>query len=197
MSVAFLADYETANNAIKRFHAEFPNGRIIPEIVSEHSDLIKGIILVRTEIYKDFSDAIPVAVDYAYGNVALYPEHMKKFFVEDTFTSAIARSIKLLTPSETRASAEDIERVEKFASIPYQAPADDGWINVEVKSLGSAFEEVAPSIAAPGEPGAPNCSHGFMIRKEGVSPKTGKPFKGWVCSSKNRDFQCKPVWENL
>jgi hypothetical protein len=30
MSVGFLADYETANSAIKRFHEENKNGRIIP-----------------------------------------------------------------------------------------------------------------------------------------------------------------------
>jgi hypothetical protein len=33
MSVGFLADYETANSAIKRFHEENKNGRIIPDII--------------------------------------------------------------------------------------------------------------------------------------------------------------------
>jgi hypothetical protein len=30
-----------------------------------------------------------------------------------------------------------------------------------------------------------SCSHGVMIRKEGVG-KTGKPYKGWVCPDNNR-----------
>jgi hypothetical protein len=195
MSVGFLQDYETAVATIKRFHTEFPNGRIIPDHVEDETDLAKGYITVRTEIYRDFNDPHPSAVDYAYGNIAFYPENMKKWFVEDTVTSSISRAIKLLSPSESRPSFEDMQRVEKLAEVPFPKSLDEGWTSAEVRHIGNALEELAGEIIT-GQPGDKECQHGFMIRKEGVSSKTGKPYKGWTCPSKNRDFQCKAVWEN-
>ena len=189
----FLENYETANATIKRFWNEFANGRINPII--DDKDLLKGYIFVKTEIYRDYNDSLPAVVDYAYGNVAFYPENMKKWFVEDTVTSSISRAIKLLSPSENRPSYEDMERVEKLASVPYPKSLDDVYIPSEVKNMGQALEELAEQIVT-GQPGDKECQHGFMIRKEGISPKTGKPYKGWTCPSKNRDFQCKAVWEN-
>ena len=189
----FLENYETANATIKRFWNEFANGRINPII--DDKDLLKGYIFVKTEIYRDHNDSLPAVVDYAYGNVAFYPENMKKWFVEDTVTSSISRAIKLLSPSENRPSYEDMERVEKLATVPYPKSLDDVYISSEVKNVGEALEELAEQIVT-GQPGDKECQHGFMIRKEGISPKTGKPYKGWTCPSKNRDFQCKAVWEN-
>jgi hypothetical protein len=189
----FLENYETANSTIKRFWVEFPTGRINPLI--DDVDLTKGYIFVKTEIYRDYNDPYPTVVDYAYGNVAFYPEAMKKWFVEDTVTSSISRAIKLLSPSENRPSLEDMERVEKLAAVPYPKSLDDVWAPSEVKHVGEALEELAEAIVT-GQPGDKECQHGFMIRKEGISPKTGKPYKGWTCPSKNRDFQCKAVWEN-
>jgi hypothetical protein len=189
----FLENYETANSTIKRFWVEFPTGRINPVI--DEVDLVKGYIFVKTEIYRDYNDSLPTVVDYAYGNVAFYPEAMKKWFVEDSVTSSISRAIKLLSPSENRPSLEDMQRVEKLAEVPYPKSLDDVWVPTEVKHVGEALEELAEAIVT-GQPGDKECQHGFMIRKEGISPKTGKPYKGWTCPSKNRDFQCKAVWEN-
>jgi hypothetical protein len=189
----FLENYETANATIKRFWVEFPTGRINPVI--DEVDLVKGYIFVKTEIYRDYNDPLPTVVDYAYGNVAFYPEAMKKWFVEDSVTSSISRAIKLLSPSENRPSLEDMQRVEKLAEVPYPKSLDDVWTPTEVKHVGEALEELAEAIVT-GQPGDKECQHGFMIRKEGISPKTGKPYKGWTCPSKNRDFQCKAVWEN-
>jgi hypothetical protein len=194
MNAAFLADYETANSTIKRFWSEFPTGRINPVI--EDKDLSKGFIFVKTEIYKDFQDPYPTVVDYAYGNVAFYPENMKKWFVEDSVTSSIARAIKLLTPSESRPSYEDMERVEKLAVVPFPKSLDEGWTNTEVTHISTAVDQLVETVTSGGQPGDKECQHGFMIRKEGVSPKTGKPYKGWTCPSKNRDFQCRAIWEN-
>jgi hypothetical protein len=189
----FLENYETANATIKRFWVEFPTGRINPVI--DEVDLVKGYIFVKTEIYRDYNDPLPTVVDYAYGNVAFYPEAMKKWFVEDSVTSSISRAIKLLSPSENRPSLEDMQRVEKLAEVPYPKSLDDVWVPTEVKHVGQALEELAEAIVT-GQPGDKECQHGFMIRKEGISPKTGKPYKGWTCPSKNRDFQCRAVWEN-
>ena len=191
----FLENYETANATIKRFWLEFPNGRIIPDHVKDQTDLAKGYITVRTEIYRDQNDALPAVVDYAYGNVAFYPENMKKWFVEDTVTSSEARAIKLLTPSDNRPSYEDMQRVEKLADVPFPKSLDEVHIASNLKSVGEALEDLTEQIVT-GQVSEKECQHGFMIWKTGISPKTGKPYKGWTCPSKNRDFQCQAIWIN-
>lgn len=42
----------------------------------------------------------------------------------------------------------------------------------------------------------PTCKHGYMLLKTGTSAKSGKPYKGWTCSSKDRKEQCDAQWIN-
>jgi len=53
---------------------------------------------------------------------------------------------------------------------------------------------VATELNAKEVPQAPRCQHDFMIHKTGVSAKTGKPYEGYTCPSKNRAEQCPPIW---
>jgi len=194
----FLKDYEGANDTIIRFRREFPFGRITTVIAD--AELAAGWILFRAEIYREFEDQTPSATGYAYGNVAAYPQNMKKWFVEDTETSAIARAIKLLTPSTTRPSKEEMARVE-YEATPSKSE-DDLWASLTVKqteiesgtqSLGTVISLVKDTIqAAP--PQTPMCKHGYMTFKKGVSKTTNKPYTGYTCVSTDRNDQCKPVW---
>ena len=84
--MTFLDNYEDVNSRIKRFRSEFPSGRLIAYV--EDANLKEGWILIKAEAYREYEDAVPSAVDYAYGNVATYPANLKKWFVEDTITSA-------------------------------------------------------------------------------------------------------------
>ena len=191
----FLENYETANDTIIRFRKEYPTGRIVT--VVQDADLAAGWILVRAEIYREYEDTVPSAVDFAYGNVATYPANMKKWFVEDTVTSCIARAIKLLSPSTTRPSREDMARVE-YEATPSKDESDL-WATLTVKQteietgtehIGSVLTLVKEEMTPPQ---SPHCKHGYMEEKKGIG-KTGKPYQGYVCPSKNRDDQCKPVW---
>jgi hypothetical protein len=191
----FLENYETANDTIIRFRKENVTGRIVTHV--QDSDLAAGWILVRAEIYREYEDTVPSAVDFAYGNVATYPANMKKWFVEDTVTSCIARAIKLLSPSTTRPSREDMARVE-YEATPSKDETDL-WATLTVKQteietgtehIGSVLTLVKEEMTPPQ---GPHCKHGYMEEKKGVG-KTGKPYQGYVCHSKNRDDQCKPVW---
>ena len=191
----FLENYETANDTIIRFRRENVTGRIVTHV--QDSDLAAGWILVRAEIYREYEDTVPSAVDFAYGNVATYPQNMKKWFVEDTVTSCIARAIKLLSPSTTRPSREDMARVV-YEATPSKDESDL-WATLTVKQteietgtehIGSVLTLVKEEMTPPQ---GPHCKHGYMEEKKGVG-KTGKPYQGYVCPSKNRDDQCKPVW---
>lgn len=193
-----LSNYEDVNSRIKRFRSEFSSGRLIAYV--EDMDLIEGWILVKAEAYREFEDTVPSAVDYAYGNVATYPSNMKKWFVEDTITSAYGRVISLLTPSDARPTRQDMQRVENTSPISNEDP----WTTLTIKTttqsegtaepVGNVLQLVADQLGGEIIEDGQSCKHGRMIYKEGKSSKTGNAYKGYTCPSKVRTDQCKPVW---
>lgn len=199
--MSFLDGYELANDTIIRFRKEFPSGRIITSV--EKEDLAAGWILVKSEIFREFEDGVPSAVDYAYGNVATYPQNMKKWFVEDTVTSCISRAIKLLSPTTARASREDMARVE-FEATPKQNEPDP-WATLTITqtaketgttSLNTAMKEIGAQLGGELVAETPRCAHGTMIWKQAAagSPKN---WGGYFCTEKTKATQCSPYWHVL
>ena len=192
----FLDNYETANDTIIRFRKEYPTGRIVTHI--QEVNLAAGTILIRAEIFREYEDTVPSAVDIAYGNVATLPQNMKKWFVEDCSTSAISRAIKLLSPSTTRPSREDMARVE-FEATPSKE-SDDLWATLTVtkseaatsaEAVGNLLTLVKEETPAPQR--NPFCTHGEM-RLNKSKPGAPKAWSGFFCSAKDRDSQCTPIW---
>ena len=192
-----LSNYEDVNSRIKRFRSEFPSGRLVCYI--EDADLAAGWVLVKAEAYREYEDAVPSATDYALGNVATYPANMKKWFIEDTVTSAYGRVISLLTPSDTRPTRQDMQRVD----APSPVSNEDPWATLTIKTsesegtaepVGNVLQLVAQQLGGEIVEEGLSCSHGRMIYKEGKSSKTGNAYKGYTCPSKVRTDQCKPVW---
>lgn len=192
---SFLDNYETANDTIIRFRKEYPTGRIVTHI--QEVNLAAGTILIRAEIFREYEDTVPSAVDIAYGNVATLPQNMKKWFVEDCSTSAISRAIKLLSPSTTRPSREDMARVE-YEPTPSKE-SDDLWATLTVTKSEAATgaEAVGNLLTLVKEDAAPQrnpfCSHGEM-RLNKSKPGAAKVWSGFFCPAKDRDSQCTPIW---
>lgn len=190
-----MEDYELANDTVRRYWSEFPVGRTSTTLILELSNLAAGYVTFKAEVFREADDPFPAATGYAHGNVNSYPIPMKKWFVEDTETSALARAIKTLSPSAQRPSREDMSRTDK-------APAVDPWTKEVIEiahgaviGSGNAWETPSQAPAYnPPPPGTPTCQHGVMVRKEGTS-KAGKEYAGWVCSSTDRDFQCPAKWD--
>jgi hypothetical protein len=197
--MSFLDTYEDVNTRITRFRSEFTSGRLIAVI--EDKDLTAGWVLIRAEAYKEFEDAVPSAVDYAYGNVASLTANMRKWLVEDTSTSAIGRVIGLLSPSPAgRPTRQDMERVEAVPASP------DPWATLTITqtakdtgttSLATAVAEIGNQLGGELVAAAPRCPHGTMIWAEGTSSKTGKPWAAYKCTEKQRANQCDPYWHVL
>lgn len=194
--MGFMDNYEDVNSRIKRFRAEFPSGRLVAYI--EDLDLAKGTILVKAEAYREYEDTVPSAVDYAFGNVATLPQNMKKWFIEDCFTSAYGRVIGLLTPSDGgRPTAQDMQKVE----ASYANPEPDPWATAAAKegipTMATAIAEIQQSLGGelPAEP--PRCPHGTMVWAEGTSAKTGKAWGAYRCTERNKATQCTPQWHVL
>ena len=187
----FLENYELANDSIKRFRDEYPSGRLVAII--EDVDLAAGWILIKAEAYREYEDHLPSAVDFAYGNVAFYPANMKKWFVEDTVTSCLARCIKLLTPSAARPSREDMQKVETLAPMP---DTQDFWStkpeNAGIPTLADVVSTVTTALGGAVVEGKPMCGHGTRVWRTGE--KDGKVWANYGCTEKNRANQCKPIW---
>ena len=190
--MGFLDNYEDVNSRIKRFRSEFPSGRLIAFI--EEIDLDKGIILVRAEAYREYEDAVPSAVDYAFGNVATLPANMRKWFIEDCITSAYGRVIGLLTPSDGgRPTVQDMQKVETAIADP------DPWAtkaaNEGIPTMASAIAEIEQGLGGVLPPEPPRCVHGTRVWAEGTSAKTGKKWAAWRCTQNNKNTQCDPLWQ--
>lgn len=196
--MSFLDNYEDVNSRITRFHSEFPSGRLIAVI--EDKDLTAGWVLVRAEAYREYEDAVPSAVDYAYGNVASLTANMRKWLVEDTSTSAIGRVIGLLSPSPAgRPTRQDMERVEVLPTSP------DPWATLTITqtaketgttALTTAVKEISTQLGGQLVAETPRCAHGTMIWKQAAegSPKN---WGGYFCTEKTKATQCNPYWHVL
>jgi hypothetical protein len=196
--MSFLDTYEDVNARITRFRSEFPSGRLIAVI--EDKDLTAGWVLVRAEAYKEFEDAVPSAVDYAYGNVASLTANMRKWLVEDTSTSAIGRVIGLLSPSAGgRPTKQDMARVEALPAT------SDPWATLTITQteretgttvLSTAVAEIQGQLGGELVPASPRCGHGSMIWKQAAagSPKN---WGGYFCTERTKATQCPPYWHVL
>lgn len=160
----------------------------------EDINLDKGTILVRAEAYREYEDTVPSAVDYAFGNVATYPQNMKKWFIEDTFTSAYGRVIGLLSPSEGgRPTVQDMQKVETALAEP--DPWSTKFTADDIPTLGKAIETIEQGLGGVMPEAAPRCVHGTRVWAEGKSAKTGKDWAAYKCTERQRDKQCDPLWQ--
>jgi hypothetical protein len=194
----------------KWFISNFPSGRSDISVISHDGE--KGYILVQATLWRDSKDAAPAVSNVAFGSRETYIQNMKKFYVEDTATSALGRAIILLKGSDKTATKDDMRKVESNSSFKeklesrqnmYGKPgsksaqietilrdsfaADKKEPEPVAWSVGDVVDQIGSSI--PNEP--PACQHGHIL-KEGIS-KGGKPYYGYVCKAK----ECPPNWATL
>ena len=205
----FLDNYEDVAARIKRLWETHPTARVQNNIIEFNAE--KGFILVQTEIFKEYEDEKPSAVDYAFGNVATYNVQMKKFFVEDTVTSSIGRCIGLLLGTDKRPTRQDMEKVETISTTVAKSTADDydPWSKKfgdvpsyktaaeaeqsGIPSLGSSMDEIAKNLGGQLVEEAPQCSHGHRIWKQ-AHEGAPKNWGGYFCTERTKATQCAPAW---
>ena len=195
----FLDGYEDVAARIKRLHATFPTNRVETSIVDFNAQA--GYILIECRIFREYEDEKPSAIDYAFGRVESYNPSMKRWFVEDTVTSAIGRCAGLLLGSETRPTKQNMEQVETLPKAFVDKIEDDPWSKPfgedGFATAASTIQEIASQLGGELIAEAPQCKHGHRILKEGTSPKTGKAYRGHVCIEKVKANQCPAIWYNL
>ena len=199
-----MNDYEDVATLNKWFIGNYPMGRSDISVVSH--DPVNGYILVQATLWRDAKDATPAVSNIAFGSRETYIPNMKKFYVEDTATSALGRAIILLKGSDKTATRDDMRKVENepiknvygksgnaqlIELALRKSFRDDAKSEGEPKawSVGDVIETI------PTKPQQQECSHGMMILKEGTA-KTGKPYYGYVCSAPKAE-QCEARWGKL
>jgi hypothetical protein len=199
-----LDSYEDVQSRVKRWQAAFPVGRIVTDVIQ--FDAVKGHILVAASVYREHEDTLPAAVDYAFGEASTYPANMRKFYVEDTCTSAIGRAISLVLETTTKATRQDMAKVERakndlaserIANAPLAVENTwDEFVSEKPKqpvvSLGDAAEMIQQSFGD-AQP-IPSCRHGLRELKSGIT--NGKAWQGAYCSllKSNPDRCSEVIW---
>jgi hypothetical protein len=187
----FLDNYETVNQKVIRLHATYPTNRIETSIIDWNPE--KGYILIECRIYRHYEDEKPAAIDYAHGMVGAYNVQMKRWYVEDTVSSAIGRCASVVLGTEEKASKENMQQVE---TMPKSFVEDDPWSKPiweeGFTTAKSAVEQIKSELGGELQSESPICRHGHMILKEGE--KNGKPYRGHVCVEKVKANQCPPIW---
>lgn len=196
-----LNDYEDVATLNKWFIENFPMGRSDINVVSHDPE--KGYILIRATLWRDAKDLAPAVSNLAFGSRETYIQNMKKFYVEDTATSALGRAIILLKGADKTATKDDMQKVavgnQEQTKPTYGPPGSRAAaVAAALRSKDfSAFEapvleepapvkwsvdEVVDAIGAsiPAEP--PVCCNAGHTLKQGMS-KGGKPYYGYVCKA--------------
>jgi hypothetical protein len=194
--MGFLDNYEDVAARIKRLHATHPTNRVETRIVEFSAQ--HGYVLVECKIFKEYEDAQPSAIDFAFGRVESYNAQMKRWFVEDTVTSAIGRCAGLLLGSDTRQTKQNMEQVEtmpttfvnKIEDDPWSRPfaAEDGFT-----SAGQAVEQIQSQLGGEIQAESPICRHGHMVKRES-KPDAAKEWAAFFCTEKLKQNQCDPIW---
>jgi hypothetical protein len=199
-----LSQYETVESRLEKFWKEFPDGRVSTEleVCEAHRYVVKAYL------YRTYLDQVAYSTGFAEEKDTDRGVNATSA-LENCETSAIGRALANagFAAKGKRPSREEMAKVEKpIIKQKFPEPVADAWtipnpkdvqevVQVEgAPTLNAAMNLLADELNAKEVPQAPKCQHDFMIHKTGVSSKTGKPYEGYTCPSKNRAEQCPPIW---
>ena len=209
--MGFLDNYEGNKERTDRWIATFPLGRLEAHIVN--FDAEKGSILVQAKAWRNQNESEPAGIDYAFGYLAAYNANMKRWFVEDTVTSALMRVMALVMGGTEKATRETMQQVEtmttkvatadpkqeydywttKHGDVPSFKSEDELTAAEKAQTIGGAIQEVTAQLGGEMLKESPQCQHGHRVWREGVSAKTGKAWGNYSCVER-KPKQCDPVW---
>ena len=164
-----LSDYEDVATLNKWFISNFPAGRSDISVINH--DAVNGYILVQATLWRDSKDSAPAVSNIAFGSRESYIQNMKKFYCEDTATSALGRAIILLKGSDKTATKDSMKQVAQAQTFSVDR-TDPLPISNE--------EWIKAAKTTPPKPPLVCCDKGHTLRT-GLSKTTNKPYYGYVC----------------
>ena len=218
-----LADYETVDERLDKFWKLNPEGRISTELeVYEDNRFI-----VKAYIYRNLTDSVAFATGYAEEKVTDRGVN-SNFALPNCETSSIGRALANggFAAKGKRPSAQEMDKVNRFAQQPHIAPVQTPANAEQFTSSNTAIEpdavdywatpfgdgshlQLVPAPAAIAQTiqnspigittkVVPNCVHGEMIWHEGQ--KNGKAWARYKCMLSGHagtEGECPPIWYNL
>ena len=207
-----LDDYETVEDRLAKFWAEYPDGQIHTKLI-EHTP---SRFIVEASIFRTEADPRPWTTGLAEETVQARGVNATSA-LENCETSAIGRALanagyaskgKRASRTEMEKvvrSKTDLEQIKVFKPLPKpieipeekplpNEPQTVVWDEVEVKAVDKQvdfMQTLQESLNA--EVIDMKCKHGAMISKRGTS-KTGRAYYGYVCAASPKSEQCEPVW---
>lgn len=149
-----LEDYETVESRIKRFYAEYPDGRIVTDWESSYAvdGASPNIWVIKASAYLtagDQANKLPKATGYA-SEIDGTGGANNGSALPNAETSSIGRCLANLGMSgNKRASREEMQKVETLANRDWVAEADKitdivtlRWLYAEAKSSGVTGEQL-------------------------------------------------------
>jgi hypothetical protein len=205
--MGFLDNYEASRERLERWNRTFPLGRIETRIVEFSAE--KGYVLIEAKAFRNDTDLHPAGIDFAYGYQGAYQPNMRRWFVEDSTTSAIMRVQQLVMGGAERSTREVMEQVEKTPAKIANTDSTDYWTTKfgdvpsyktaaeaeqsGIPSFGSSMDEIAKQLGGELVQEAPQCSHGHMIWKQSHEGAP-KSWGGYFCTERTKATQCAPRW---
>ena len=204
-----LDDYEDVAARVLRFQKAYPEGRIVTDVIQFNPE--KGIVLISAQVYRNASDTLPAGVDYAFGDASTFNTGMRKWYVEDTSSSAIGRALSLVLETQKKPTKQDMAKVVVAKpvkpAVQEVVPDDQDYWTTPVGqynkvvdapvTLDRAMETVAAIIGTPEAAEVPTCQHGTRLWKTGKSSKTGKEWANYSCpllGHAGMEGKCEPIW---
>ena len=203
-----LDDYTTVQERSNIFWERYKDGAIRTELV-EASDTR---FIVVCKLFRKADDAQPFAIGHAQEVISDRGVN-RDFALENCETSARGVAFKAanIGTEKNAPSREEMEKVKRLENKPvYSAPntrsravenALRSSFNDEVKaaidpkpiawSVGETIAQIGEVVDV-----SFTCSHGDMVKKEGISKSNNKPYAGYVCSAPKGE-QCAPKWAKL
>ena len=118
--MAFKSDeYIQVHERVEKFYLTYPLGRIITSIL-EH-DAETGFVLMKTEVFRDVSDAYPAATGHAY-ELRSSGHVQQTSYVEVAETSCVGRALQNLGFETKRAAANVRPQAQARAARTPQPP---------------------------------------------------------------------------
>ena len=147
-----LQDYETVEERIKKFYAEYPDGRIVTEFVNDYEHNQPRTWVFKAYAYLTAGDqaaGLPKATGYA-SEIDGTGGANNGSACENSETSSIGRCLANMNLSgNRRASRSEMEKVNNLADRDWVAEADKitdvtglRWLYAQAKGAGASAEQL-------------------------------------------------------
>ena len=186
----YLDDYVGVQDRLRAFIKDFPDYRIKTHCLAESLAKECDVYIVKCELWRTEADANPFVTGLSTESKA------KQYAMELAETGALGRALNLAgyfakpNPKPYQSHHKPIETTSKKLAefVAEQRPEDPAPIHHNIDYL---VEQLGAEIADE----VPICNHGAMVLKNGV--KDGNEYRGWVCSSRDREAQCPAKWMKI